>query len=95
MICNVCRHRGEVAEIKNRMEGDLSICYMTCPECGQEYLISVTDPELRKQIGKYKRLRQAIRSGKAKVGTYRQAEALHKENTARCQSLIQEYLGIE
>ncbi|MBQ9685430.1 MAG: hypothetical protein IJV41_02625 [Oscillospiraceae bacterium] len=94
-ICNVCRKRTDIGKPDIRTEGDLEIQYITCPSCGQEYIVAVTDPGLRKQIKSYDRLQQKIKNGNAAVGVYRKAEELHQENVMRCQQLIAQYLGIE
>ena len=93
-ICNVCRKKAEIEMPQIRQEGDLEIQYITCQHCGQEYVIAVTDPELRKDIQKYMRLQQIIRSGKGRVSTYREAESLHTANVKRSRELIEEYLEI-
>ncbi|MBR0161891.1 MAG: hypothetical protein IJQ02_11495 [Oscillospiraceae bacterium] len=95
IICNVCRKRAEIEEPKIRTEGDLEIQYVGCPSCGQEYIVSVTDAELRGGVEKYIKRLQAIKTGKMNPHFYRETERLHKENTRRCRELIQVYLGLE
>lgn len=95
MICNACRKRTKILELNKRMEGDLEIQYITCSTCGQEYIVSLTDQALRVSLEEYDRLRKVIKAGNAPVGTYHKVEQLHKENTKRCQQLIQAYLGLE
>ena len=93
-ICNVCKEQTEIDKPVVRKEDDLEIQYITCPHCHQEYIIAVTDPALRKDIKKYKRLRQVIRSGKARVATYREAERQKEANVLRSRELICGYLGL-
>lgn len=95
MICNVCKRNAEVPKPLKRTEGDLEIGYIVCPSCSQEYIISVTDPALRKQIKKYLRLSAKIRKGNAKISSYQEAEKLKTENVTRSKELIEQYLGLE
>ena len=95
IVCNICRKQGEVTEPQSRTEGELLIQYITCPECGQEYIVAVTDPDLRKAIKRYIRLQHLIKKGNAAVSVYKDAEKLKEANAARCRELITEYLGLE
>ena len=89
MICNACRKQTDVEKPKLRTEGELQIQYITCPDCGQEYIVAVTDPE------RYIRLQRLIKKGNATVATYRDAEKVKAANASRCRDLITEYLGLE
>lgn len=95
MICNACRKRTDIEKPKLRTEGELQIQYITCPDCGQEYIVAVTDPDLRKDIKRYIRLQRMIKKGNATVATYRDAEKVKAANASRCRDLITEYLGLE
>ena len=95
MICNVCRKRADIEKPASRTEGELQIQYITCPECGQEYIVAVTDPALRKEIKRYIRLKRLIKKGNAAAGAYRDAEKLKAANASRCRELITGYLGLE
>lgn len=95
MICNVCHKRADISKPESRKEGDLEILCMTCPHCHQEYVISVTDPALRKNIKRYNRLRNQIKKGNVRVSVYREAEKLKAENVSRSRELIERYLELE
>ena len=63
MICNVCRKHAVMERPAVRTEKTLEIQYITCPVCGQEYIVAVTDPDLRKAIKRYIRLQHLIKKG--------------------------------
>lgn len=63
LICDRCKHEWDTKDIKF---DEIILCeqdgakmrFFQCPECGEEYIVDVTDSELRKKIAVYKRMKQ-------------------------------------
>ena len=93
IVCDVCDARIEQPTPIIRREGDLEITVFNCPFCGKEYLVSVTDGELRKDVEEYSRMRLVIASRRRKLTEkyIRRAEALHRQNVIRSRVLIRDY----
>ena len=91
IICDVCDARIEQPTAISRREGDLEITVFLCPFCGKEYIVSVTDEELRKDVKEYARMRVLISRRKVTEQYIRKAEAIHRRNVVRSRVLIREY----
>lgn len=90
IICDVCDARIEEPTAITRREGDLEITFFLCPFCGKEYLVSVTDGELRGDVEEYARMRRLIAARKTRISEnyIRRAEAIHRRNVIRSRVLI-------
>lgn len=91
VTCNKCGAEA-VFQPLYRREGDLELTFLRCPECGKEFLSSVTDTPLRKSIEEYQRMLQHIRSGKATEMEILDAQGYYAENLRRSKTLRDEYL---
>ena len=67
IICDECKFEFSTNEVKIEemilhRENQTKMRYFQCPECGKEYVIDVTDSELRKRISIYKRMVKKYRT---------------------------------
>lgn len=63
IVCDKCKFEWLAKDIVfeelvlNEAEG-VKMRYFQCPECGEEYIVDVTDRELRKQIQVFKKMKR-------------------------------------
>ena len=63
IYCNKCNFEWKPTEtdfqtIKLNEQDDVKMRFFQCPECGEEYIIDVTDKEIREQISILKRMKK-------------------------------------
>ena len=86
MMCNRCGRETEFIPAFHR-EGDLDLMFLKCAECGTEYLSSVTDTELRRNIAAYQDMAKEILAGNATDAFIEDTRTLYRENIARGKAL--------
>lgn len=91
VTCNKCGAEA-VFQPLYRREGDLELTFLRCPECGAEFLSSVTDTPLRKSIEEYRRMLQHIQTGKATEMEILDAQGCYAENLRRSRELRDQYM---
>lgn len=85
ITCDACHVEFEPA-IRTRREGEegrIEVTYFLCPECGHEYEVCRTNPELRK-------LQQKVEQERARIGKQRAAGTLKMKRLKAFQELTQE-----
>ena len=89
-----CEKCGEMSDFEPhvRQEDDLEIYSLVCPHCGTEYIGSVSDTALRRDVEKYSRMAHVIATMKVTERYIRDAERLHAHNVQRSRSLRQKYM---
>jgi predicted RNA-binding Zn-ribbon protein involved in translation (DUF1610 family) len=60
--CERCGWKSPVEgiQVKEREEGDLQVKFFACSKCGKEYVIQVTDTELRRRVNVLQRKYNAL-----------------------------------
>lgn len=89
-----CEKCGEMCDFEPhvRQEDDLEIYSLVCPHCGAEYIGSVSDTALRRDVEKYRRMAHVIATMKVTERYIRDAERLHAHNVQRSRSLREKYM---
>ena len=90
--CDKCGKEASFEPLYRR-EGDLELIFLKCPECGTEYLVAVTDSELRRNIKTYEQMTQTIRIEKVTDIFIEDARKLYRENLERGRVLLEQYPG--
>ena len=90
--CDKCGKEASFEPLYRR-EGDLELIFLKCPECGTEYLVAVTDLELRRNIKTYEQMTQTIRIEKVTDIFIEDARKLYRENLERGRVLLEQYPG--
>ena len=90
--CDHCGKEGSFEPLYRR-EGDLELIFLKCPECEVEFLVSVTDPDLRRDIEEFARMAKVIRTESVTEMFIEDAQKLYRENIARGKVLRDQYLN--
>lgn len=97
--CDKCHFEWDIKEtdiesIELNGDAGVKMRYFACPECGQEYIVDVTDRELRKQISIYKKMVNkygrmfAKHESEVRLRNYQaRMDRVRKENLARQEEL--------
>ena len=91
IICDKCGEVIPAPEWKTIRDGDIEHTYFTCSSCGALFPVCTTDGNLRRDIGKYKRMAAHIREGKYTESFHRHAQELKRQNITRSRELAQQY----
>lgn len=64
--CGKCKAQFSVGResMGTRKEGKLEVTFITCPQCGAEYVTTVTDAQLRKDIKRFRKMNEIIQERK-------------------------------
>ncbi|MGE5593814.1 MAG: hypothetical protein ACM3X3_09070 [Betaproteobacteria bacterium] len=81
--CDSCKAEFEPRVLVKR-EGEVETTYFTCPQCGKEYIVCRTTPELRK-------MQQLIERRRSRLTKQRQRGTLKPEALVAFQELVREY----
>ncbi len=81
--CDFCKAEFELRVLTKR-EGEVETTYFICPQCGEEYTVCRTNPELRK-------MQQLIERRRAWIIRARGRETLKPEYLTAFQELVREY----
>ena len=87
IICDKCRETIITPEWGTIRDGEIEYTYFTCPACGTVYPVSTTDGQLRRDIGKYKRMAARIRKGNCAESYHRHAQELKERSIRRSREL--------
>ena len=90
--CDKCGKEASFEPLYRR-EGDLELIFLKCPECETEYLVCVTDPELRRNIRTYEEMVKTIRTEKVTELFIEDTRKLYRENLERGRVLLDQYTG--
>ena len=88
--CDKCGKEASFEPLYRR-EGDLELLFLKCPECGTEYLVCVTDSELRRNIETYEEMVKTIRTEKVTELFIEDTRLLYRENLERGRVLLDQY----
>lgn len=91
LTCTKCGKWFEIHEISTRRDGELEVSFFQCPHCEYEYITLVTDSELRKDIGRWKRMRDIAKGKKTPLTFEQKAANLYEDNVRRGKVLLDEY----
>lgn len=91
-ICDKCGRKFTI-KLHTKEKGNLQIAYFKCPKCYEEYIVTVTDEELRKNMKKAASLRYKMLLDCNDKESIRDYHALKNKNCIREQELKKEYLG--
>lgn len=88
--CDKCKQDLDFAPeiMKN---DDIEYMFFRCPNCGAVFPICASDSALRKDIGKYTRMRMVIKSIKVSKKYINDAEQLKQQNIKRSHELMEQY----
>ena len=86
IICDACNNSFSPWPEKAR-DGELEFMFYRCPACGRNYLISVTDAELRRHIAEYGALARKATRRRLTKKEIRRAEKLLESNVERSREL--------
>ncbi len=81
VICDKC-HRHIKIQLKRKKKGDLEYRYFTCKYCNTSYVVSATDPPLRREMQRYEDL---VKQANALA---KQAQELLQKNVQRCREIM-------
>ena len=91
-ICDRCKEEFYI-KIQIKYKGDLQATYFECPKCHEEYIVNVTDENLRKDINKAIELRNKMLQDSNDKEAIRDYYILKNNNLIRGKQLKEEYLG--
>lgn len=91
-ICDKCGRKFTI-KLHTKEKGNLQIAYFKCPKCYEEYIVTVTDEELRKNIKEAASLRYKMLLDCNDKESIRDYHVLKNKNCIREQELKKEYLG--
>jgi Ribonuclease G/E len=81
--CDQCNTEFEL-QVRTRREGLIETTFFTCPECGREYTVYRTNPELRK-------MQQKIEQERARIAKQRIGGRLRKERLDAFEQMVAEH----
>ena len=81
VICDKCQKRIKI-QLKRKRKGDLEYQYFTCKHCNTSYVVSATDPPLRREMQRYEDL---VKQANALA---QQAQELLQINVKRCREIM-------
>lgn len=84
IICDKCQKRIKI-QLKRKQEGDLEYRYFTCKHCNTSYVVSATDPPLRREMQRYDNL---VKQANALA---QQAQELLQVNVKRCREIMDQH----
>ncbi|MFG6349568.1 MAG: hypothetical protein K1W15_12775 [Lachnospiraceae bacterium] len=87
VVCNKC-HKIVNIKPRYRTDGGIEYNYFTCKKCGETYVISATDEALRRNIERYKHLRQ---KGQITEKEQQELTGLLQANLERSRELKEKY----
>lgn len=76
-----------VPKSKSLREGEIEYTYFNCDYCGEAYIVSVTDTELRRGIRRYAALTKKLKGKPVTEQTLREVTALKNANMRRAAEL--------
>ena len=88
--CDKCGKEASFEPLYRR-EGDLELIFLKCPECETEYLVCVTDSELRQSIRTFEQMAKTIRTEKVTDIFIEDTQKLYRENLERGRVLLDQY----
>ena len=59
VVCDKCKDEFNI-KFQTKNKGNLQVTYFECPKCHEEYIVNVTDENLRKDINKAIELRNKM-----------------------------------
>ena len=92
VVCDKCKDEFGI-KIQTKNKGDLQATYFECPKCHEEYIVNVTDENLRKDINKAIELRNKMLQDSNNKKAIRDYYILKNNNLIRGKQLKEEYLG--
>ena len=90
--CDKCKDEFGI-KIQTKNKGNLQVTYFECPKCHEEYIVNVTDENLRKDINKAIELRNKMLQDSNNKEDIRDYYILKNNNLIRGKQLKEEYLG--
>lgn len=72
-------------KLKKHQKGDLEYQYFTCKHCNTSYVVSATDPPLRREMQRYEDL---VKQANALA---QQAQELLQINVKRCREIMDQH----
>lgn len=92
VVCDKCKYEFSI-KFQTKNKGDLQATYFECPKCHKEYIVNVTDENLRKDINKAIELRNKMLQDSNDKEAIRDYYILKNNNLIRGKQLKEEYLG--
>ena len=87
IICDNCGAEIE-CRLYSRMEGETEITFLRCPECGEEYISSVTDQALRRKVAQCGKMAQKVKPLCTIESYILRVLQLHEQNVQRSRFLL-------
>ena len=87
-ICDKCGKNTKINH-KYKRVGELEYRYFRCKRCGEVYVISVTDEELRKEIKKYQKIMEETKVTKPEIS--QEAKMILEKNIKRSRELKEKH----
>ena len=92
VVCDKCKYEFNI-KFQTKNKGNLQVTYFECPKCHEEYIVNVTDENLRKDINKAIELRNKMLQDSNNKKAIRDYYILKNNNLIRGKQLKEEYLG--
>lgn len=91
-ICDKCGRKFTI-KLHTKDKDNLEITYLECPKCHEQYIVNVTDEQLKADINKAIELRNKILQNSNDKEAIRDYYILKNKNCIRKKQLKEEYLG--
>lgn len=96
LVCDKCQFEWQATEtefqeiILSEKDGVI-MRYFQCPECGEEYIVAVTDNDLRKKVAMLKKMtRKYARMVEARESETKLRNYLHRIDALRGETLVRQ-----
>ncbi|MDE6616404.1 MAG: hypothetical protein K2K35_07535 [Lachnospiraceae bacterium] len=90
VVCNKCNKMVNIKP-RNKTVGNIEYSYFKCKRCGETYVISVTDENLRQSIERYKHLAEKKQKGHITEKEQQELTGLLQANLERSRGLKEKY----
>ena len=91
VTCDGC-DQDFVPDVQKMNDGECEIYFIQCPSCGDKYLISVIDQELRSEISEYAALEHNNRVSRLSKQMQKRMWEMKKRNIKRSNELKKRYM---